>query len=43
LSAKLTSAPNVAHVKSAMTLRVSKAEPGVPVGEALSTETASAA
>src|SRR5271156_3768652 len=33
LSAKLTSAPNVAHVKSAMTLRVSKAEPGVPVGE----------
>ena len=31
LSAKLTSAPNVAHVKSAMTLRVSKAEPGVPV------------
>ena len=34
LSSKLTSAPNVAHVKSAMTLRVSKAEPGVPVGEA---------
>ena len=33
LSAKPTSAPNVAHVKSAMTLRVSKAEPGVPVGE----------
>jgi len=33
LSSKLTSAPNVAHVKSAMTLRVSKAEPGVPVGE----------
>jgi DNA-binding Lrp family transcriptional regulator len=33
LSAKLTSAPNVAHVKSAMTLRVSKAEPGVPLGE----------
>jgi DNA-binding Lrp family transcriptional regulator len=33
LSAKLTSAPNVAHVKSAMTLRVSKAEPGVPVSE----------
>jgi DNA-binding Lrp family transcriptional regulator len=33
LSAKLTSAPNVAHVKSAMTLRVSKAEPGVPVGD----------
>ena len=33
LSAKLTSAPNVAHVKSAMTLRVSKAKPGVPVGD----------
>jgi DNA-binding Lrp family transcriptional regulator len=33
LSAKLTSAPNVAHVKSAMTLRVSKAEPGVPLAE----------
>lgn len=31
LSTKLTSAPNVAHVKSAMTLRVSKAEPGVPL------------
>ena len=33
LSTKLTSAPNVAHVKSAMTLRVSKAEPGVPLAE----------
>ena len=33
LSAKLTSAPNVAHVKSALMLRVSKAEPGVPLGE----------
>jgi DNA-binding Lrp family transcriptional regulator len=33
LSTKLTSAPNVAHVKSAMTLRVSKAEPGVPLVE----------
>src|SRR5215469_5875042 len=33
LSARLTSAPNVAHVKSAMTLRVSKAEPGVPLAE----------
>ena len=33
LSGKLTSAPNVAHVKSAMTLRVSKAEPGVPLNE----------
>ena len=33
LSAKLTSAPNVAHVKSALVLRVSKAAPGVPLGE----------
>jgi len=33
LSARLTSAPNVAHVKSAMTLRVSKAEPGVPLAD----------
>jgi DNA-binding Lrp family transcriptional regulator len=33
LSTRLTSAPNVAHVKSAMTLRVSKAEPGVPLTE----------
>lgn len=31
LSTRLTSAPNVSHVKSALTLRVSKAEPGVPV------------
>jgi DNA-binding Lrp family transcriptional regulator len=31
LSAKLTSAPNVSHVKSALTLRVSKDEPGIPV------------
>ncbi|HZT88594.1 MAG TPA: Lrp/AsnC family transcriptional regulator [Stellaceae bacterium] len=30
LSAKLTSAPNVSHVKSALLLRVSKYEPGVP-------------
>ena len=44
LSAKLTSAPNVAQVKSAMTLRVSKAEPGVPVGEPFSvSETENAA
>jgi len=44
LSAKLTSAPNVAHVKSAMTLRVSKAEPGVPLGdESRVVETESAA
>ena len=31
LSARLTSAPNVAHVKSALALRVSKLEPGVPI------------
>jgi DNA-binding Lrp family transcriptional regulator len=35
LSTKLTSAPNVAHVKSAMTLRVSKTEPGVPFADDL--------
>lgn len=34
LSARLTAAPNVAHVKSALVLRVSKAAPGVPLGEA---------
>ncbi len=33
LTARLTSAPNVSHVKSAMTLRVSKQEPGVPIDE----------
>jgi DNA-binding Lrp family transcriptional regulator len=33
LSARLTSAPNVAHVKSALTLRVSKHEPGVPIAD----------
>jgi len=44
LSARLTSAPNVAHVKSAMTLRVSKAEPGVPlVDDAKAVETEDAA
>jgi len=43
LSARLTSAPNVAHVKSALTLRVSKAEPGVPLAEALGNETENAA
>ena len=32
LSARLTAAPNVAHVKSALVLRVSKLAPGVPVG-----------
>jgi DNA-binding Lrp family transcriptional regulator len=31
LSARLTSAPNVSHVKSALLLRVSKYEPGVPL------------
>ncbi|HEV2334090.1 MAG TPA: Lrp/AsnC family transcriptional regulator [Stellaceae bacterium] len=34
LSAKLTAAPNVAHVKSALVLRVSKFAPGVPLAEA---------
>jgi DNA-binding Lrp family transcriptional regulator len=43
LSTKLTSAPNVAHVKSAMTLRVSKAEPGVPLGDEAPVETEDAA
>ena len=33
LSAKLTSAPNVSHVKSALMLRVSKDEPGIPVAD----------
>ena len=28
---KLTAAPNVAHVKSSLAIRSSKAEPGVPV------------
>jgi DNA-binding Lrp family transcriptional regulator len=31
LSARLTRAPNVSHVKSALMLRVSKSAPGVPV------------
>src|SRR3954452_22538374 len=31
LSARLTAAPNVAHVKSALVLRVSKSAPGVPL------------
>jgi len=31
LSARLTAAPNVAHVKSALVLRVSKSSPGVPI------------
>jgi DNA-binding Lrp family transcriptional regulator len=38
LSTRLTSAPNVAHVKSAMTLRVSKLEPGVPLADEAATE-----
>jgi DNA-binding Lrp family transcriptional regulator len=33
LSANLTSAPNVGHVKSALTLRVSKFTPGVPIAD----------
>ena len=40
LSARLTSAPNVSHVKSALTLRVSKAEPGVPFADEATEETA---
>ena len=43
LSTRLTSAPNVAHVKSAMTLRVSKAEPGVPLVEDAAVEEEDAA
>jgi DNA-binding Lrp family transcriptional regulator len=31
LSTRLTSAPNVSHVKSALVLRASKSEPGVPL------------
>ena len=30
-AAGLTAAPNVSHVKSALTIRASKIEPGVPV------------
>jgi DNA-binding Lrp family transcriptional regulator len=33
LSARLTSAPNVSHVKTALTLRVSKQDPGIPIGD----------
>jgi len=33
LSGRLTAAPNVAHVKSALVLRASKAAPGVPFGD----------
>jgi DNA-binding Lrp family transcriptional regulator len=35
LSARLTAAPNVSHVKSALMLRVSKFAPGVPLAEPL--------
>lgn len=31
LTRELTAAPNVAHVKSAMAIRVSKSKPGVPI------------
>jgi DNA-binding Lrp family transcriptional regulator len=34
LSTQLTAAPNVAHVKSALVLRISKSAPGVPFPEA---------
>ena len=37
LSTKLTSAPNVSHVKSALMLRLSKRHPGVPISEQPST------
>src|ERR1700760_119337 len=36
LSTKLTAAPNVSHVKSALMLRMSKNEPGVPIPDQLS-------
>ena len=42
LSVKLTSAPNVNQVKSALVLRVSKAAPGVPLGEGSEAETPAA-
>jgi DNA-binding Lrp family transcriptional regulator len=38
LSANLTSAPNVSHVKSALMLRISKNEPGVPIPEQASAQ-----
>ncbi len=31
LTTRLTAAPNVSHVKSALSIRTSKAEPGVPI------------
>ena len=42
LSSRLTAAPNVAHVKSALVLRVSKFAPGVPLGDAAQTPAISA-
>jgi DNA-binding Lrp family transcriptional regulator len=33
LSAKLTSAPNISHVKSALILRLCKNDPGVPIAD----------
>jgi DNA-binding Lrp family transcriptional regulator len=32
LTTQLTAAPNVSHVKSALSIRTSKSEPGVPIG-----------
>ena len=32
LTTQLTAAPNVSHVKSALSIRASKSEPGVPIG-----------
>ena len=32
LTTRLTAAPNVSHVKSALSIRASKSEPGVPIG-----------
>ncbi|MBV8888682.1 MAG: Lrp/AsnC family transcriptional regulator [Alphaproteobacteria bacterium] len=43
LSAQLTSAPNVSHVKSALMLRVSKYQPGPPLAEAIGTGRATVA
>lgn len=40
LSARLTSAPNVNHVKSALVLRVSKAAPGVPLADEVAEDVA---
>jgi len=31
LTTKLTAAPNVSHVKSALSIRAAKSEPGVPI------------